>query len=135
VFCDTVGRVHTLGSVMVCRSERFRLAIEAKNEEGEENRECGNVELMDRIGDGGGTNGESEWSEISKFRDCEPMRIARIAKGSEANPSRRATKGDWSTYECCVNKKFSGWYDFYREDGHLACTPAANCTSTSEVTT
>ena len=45
---------------MVCRSERFRLIIEAKNEEGEENRECGDVELVDGDRDGVGTSSESE---------------------------------------------------------------------------
>ena len=65
---------------MVCRPERFRLIIEAKNEEGEENQESCDVELVvvgDMDIDGVGTSSESEWIVISGFRDCEPMRIAR----------------------------------------------------------
>jgi hypothetical protein len=111
--------------------------MEVKNKEGEENRKSGDVELVDRDGsaDGGGTSGESKWTAISKFNDCDPMRIARIARGREANPSRRATNGDWSTYECCENQKISGWYILYREEVHLACAPATDCTSTCEITT
>jgi len=82
---------------MVCRSERFRLASELKNEEREEGAESSDVKMVDESG-----SGESEWTEISKLSDCEPIRTARTARGSEANPKRRATSGDWSTYECCV---------------------------------
>lgn len=42
----------------------------------------------------------SECKANIRLRDWEPMRTARTAKGSEAKPSRRATKGDWSTYVC-----------------------------------
>ena len=45
---------------MVCRSERFRLVIEVMNEEVEENRDCGDVELVDVDRDGVGTSRESE---------------------------------------------------------------------------
>lgn len=94
---------------MARRSERFNLDMEVKNEEGEENKEkSSDVELVGEVnvgvgagvGVGGVASSESEWIVISKFRDCEPMRIARIARGSEANPSLRATSGDWSTNEC-----------------------------------
>lgn len=38
--------------------------------------------------------------ETSSPMDWEPMRTARTARGREAKPSLRATRGDWSTYEC-----------------------------------
>jgi hypothetical protein len=56
------------------------------------------VELLGEEGEG--VSRESEWMAIRRFRDCEPIRTATIAKGSEAKPRRRATSGDWSTYEC-----------------------------------
>lgn len=31
---------------------------------------------------------------------CDPIKIVRTARGRAANPSRRATTGDWSTYVC-----------------------------------
>lgn len=64
--------------------------------------------LVDEDVDGRDASGESKGMAISNVKDCEPMRRARIARGSEANPSRRATSGDWSTYECCVNKNIQG---------------------------
>ena len=40
--------------------------------------------------------------EIRSPTDCEPMRTARTASGSEAKPNRLATRGDWSTYVCYI---------------------------------
>src|SRR6266436_5430832 len=36
-------------------------------------------------------------ADASRTAACVPMRIVRTARGSDANPSRRATTGDWST--------------------------------------
>ena len=39
-------------------------------------------------------------SENMRLMDWDPTRVTKTARGNEANPSRRATRGDWSTYEC-----------------------------------
>jgi len=39
-------------------------------------------------------------SENMRLIDWDPTRVTKTARGSEANPNRRATRGDWSTYEC-----------------------------------
>lgn len=47
----------------------------------------------------GRSHGEdsSACMEMKSPMDCVPMSTARTASGWEANPRRRATRGDWST--------------------------------------
>lgn len=52
---------------------------------------------------------DSKWIEKSRLSDCEPIKMASTAKGRDAKPRRRATRGDWSTYVC--------WRD-WMSDGH-----------------
>jgi hypothetical protein len=40
---------------------------------------------------------KSELDENMSPMDCDPTKITSAASGKDAKPSRRATKGDWST--------------------------------------
>ncbi len=43
---------------------------------------------------------DAELLDMTRFMDWEPISATSTASGRAGKPKRRATKGDWSTYEC-----------------------------------
>jgi hypothetical protein len=76
-------------------------------------------------------NDRVSWSENMRLMDWDPTRIANAARGNEAKPNRRATRGDWSTYECYV------WCEHEHEIrdscGYLSGTSSSNSARAGQI--